>query len=153
MSMLMATPPPATALESFGRRINSVIVRGYTDVAALRDDDGTNVRFVAVEFNDLKANEKAVGLAIEVHPNQAATPTVVSLIDEDEIDGLIEGIGALAKIEHSATALANYDARFRTRGALELANMDDNGTRRITLTATQILPANGQLVWGTHRCR
>src|SRR5688572_8135494 len=61
--MVMAAPPPATALESFGRRVNSVVIRGYTDVASLRDDDGTTVRVIAVEFTDLKANDKAAGLA------------------------------------------------------------------------------------------
>ena len=149
ISLPLNNPPPATILEGFGLRTNATIVRGYSDVAGLRDDDGTVLRVLAVEFNDLKANEKVVGLAIEVHPNRSDAVTVTSLVDGDEIDGLITGVETLAKLEHAATALPNYDARFRTRGSLELANIDDNGTRRLTLTATQVLPANGQLVWST----
>jgi hypothetical protein len=143
------TPPPATTLERFALLTNTVVIRGYTDVAGIRDDQGTVARILAVEFTAVASREKASGLAVEVHPNRADAPLVTVLVDGDEIDGLIDAVDALAKVEHATTPLANYEARFRTRGALELANIDDNGTRRLTLSATQVLPANGQLVWAT----
>src|SRR6266511_4142073 len=93
----LTIPPPTTYLEGFGRRLGSVIVRGYTDVAGLRDDSGNTVRVLAVEFKNLSdAKDQALGLAIEVHPNLAGAQTVTSLIDEAEIDGLIAGIETLA---------------------------------------------------------
>jgi hypothetical protein len=145
----LPSPPAATTLERFGLLTNTVVIRGYTDVAGIRDEQGAVARVLAVEFTAVASREKASGIAIEIHPNRADAPVITALVDEDEIEGLIDAVDALAKIEHATTPLANYEARFRTRGGLELANIDDNGTRRLTLSATQVLAVNGQLVWAT----
>src|SRR5262245_31550151 len=80
--VLTGAPPPATLLERFGRLTNTVVLRGYTDVAGLKDDDGTAIRVLTVQFTSVKSNEKASGLAIEVHPFRPGEQTVTSLIDE-----------------------------------------------------------------------
>src|SRR4051794_32582642 len=64
---MIPAPPPPTRLEQFEQRTGTLIVRGYTDVATLRAEDGATVRVLAVELSDLRRQEKALGLAIEVH--------------------------------------------------------------------------------------
>ena len=149
VAVVVTPPAPATKLEEIQRRVGHLLVRGYTDVAGLRGDDGTAVRVLIVELTDATANQKALGLAIEVRPPTRSERTVLSFVDEDEIDSLMNGLDAMAKIDHGTTSLMNYEARFRTRGMLELANVDNNGSRFITVTATQVLPANAQLIWAT----
>jgi hypothetical protein len=148
MAVVVTPPAPATQLESIQRQTGTVLVRGFTDVAGLRAEDGTSLRVLAVELTDSKGN-KAVGLAIEIRPPSRSERVVLSFIDENEIDPLLAGIDALAKLDHGVTTLTNYEARYRTKGMLELANVDLSGTRFLTVTTTQVLPANAQLIWAT----
>ncbi len=149
IAVVVTPPAPTTQLETVQRRTDTVLVRGFTDVAGLRSDDAATVRVLAVELTDLKASEKVVGLAIEVRPAARGTQAVLSFVDENEVDGLIAGLDTLAKVEHNATSLTGYEARFRTKGMLELANIDINGSRFITVTTSQVLPATSQLAWAT----
>lgn len=149
VAVVVTPPAPATKLEAIQRRTGHLLVRGYTDVAGLRGDDGTIIRVLVVELTDTQANERALGLAIEVRPPTRGERAVLSFVDEDEVDALLNGLDAMAKIEHGSTTLMNYEARFRTRGLLEMANVDNNGSRFITVTSTQILPETSQLVWAT----
>lgn len=149
MAVVVTPPAPTTKLETLQRREGAVMVRGFTDVAGLRADDGSTIRVLAVELNDLTNKEKSTGVAIEVRPSRSGERVVLSFIDEDEISNLLTGLETLSKIDHSVTTLADFEARYRTRGMLELANTEINGNRWITITATQILPANAQLIWAT----
>ena len=148
MAVVVNPPAPATQLEEIQRRTGKVLVRGFTDVAGLRADDGTIVRVLAVELSELKG-DRAYGLAIEIRPPARGERAVLSFVDENEIGPLLDALNDLTKLDHGATTLSNYEARYRTHGSLEVANIDLNGKRLLTVTTTQILPANVQLVWAT----
>src|SRR6185437_9690633 len=140
IAVVVTPPAPTTNLETMQRRTGTVLVRGFTDVAGLRSDDNATLRVLAVELSDMRTSEKVAGLAIEVRPAARGSRAVMSFVDENEIDGLIAGLDTLTKVEHNTTSLTGYEARFRTKGMLELANIDINGSRFITNSTRQGLP-------------
>ena len=70
-----------------------------------------------------------------------------SYVDEDAIDALNDQLAALAKMDRSAVTLSNFDARYRVPGGLEVANIQNNGSRVGEVLAVQELWPSGEIVW------
>jgi hypothetical protein len=142
------TPPALTKLEAFGAQRGVLVIKGFTEVGNLNGDDGSGVRIMAVQFTDAAKKVRERGLAIHVVAggNQGQT---ISYVDEDEIDALIESVGALAKLRSDASPMESFEARYQTRGDLELANVSVNGGRMINVRGAQFMPATGQPVYAT----
>jgi hypothetical protein len=140
-------PPPATLLENILARKNSIIVKGFTEIATITGEDAAGVRVIAVEVTSHANGDHATGLAIEIHSQ--GDRTAVSYIDIEEIDGLISAIDYLTKAEASVTQLANYTVQYHTKGDLELSNFSGDGARMIGIKAVQILPTTNQLIAAT----
>jgi hypothetical protein len=141
MLILSTIPPPATRLEKLAQTRDAVITRGYTVAGEMQADSGAVVRLSAVQVQDAARNLSEAGLMISVR--QATT-----FIDSDEIDSLLAAIDALAKLDRSATALEQVEARFASKGDFELSNLNNNGGRTINVKAVQILTPTGRVIWG-----
>ena len=138
---------PATQLENVLHLRGVVVVKGYTDIGTITGDYNDSVRVTAVELTTPGTSEKASGLAITVH--QGGDPIVesVSYVDFDEIDAMLAALETIAKLEGAAaTTMQHYDADYRTRGELELANVDREGVRFLRVQSTVFLPTTQVVV-------
>ena len=142
------TPPALTRIEAFGAQRGVLVIKGFTDVGHLNGDDGSGLRVMAVQFTDAAKKVRERGLAIHVIAGGDGGQTI-SYVDEDEIDALIEATGALAKLRSDATPMESFEARYQTRGDLELANVNVNGGRVINVRGVQFIPATGQPLFAT----
>jgi hypothetical protein len=140
-------PPPKTKLEAFELRKNALIVRGYTEIGAIRGDDNSAIRIIAVELTDSGKQSKELGLVVEVSRGQ--NRSAISYVDYDEIDALADAMDSVVKLDRTATTLNEFEARFCTKGDLELTNTTQNGSRTLGIRATQVLLPTGQTAWAT----
>jgi hypothetical protein len=140
---MFAPPPPATRLEGLAAQKGLLIIKGYTDIGDVQADDGSHLRVMAVTFTDSKQNREQ-GLVISVEQRDQ-TP-VVAYIDAEEMDPLSDALDQLSKMENNASPMANAEGVFHTRGDLEFTNHSSNGSRVVTVRATQVLIPSGQVL-------
>jgi hypothetical protein len=140
---------PATQLENELHLRGAVVVKGYTDIGEIVGNDG--VRVTAVELTRPGTSDRTMGLAITV--TQAGDPSIlsVSYVDFDEIDPLLAALDAIARIDRtSPTNLQHFDAEYRTRSELEIANVDRDGGRYLRVQSIQMLPTTQIVVAAAH---
>jgi hypothetical protein len=144
---VVANPPaPATRIEAVALRKGAIILRGYSDVGAVQGDS-CSLFVRAVEMSDKSKDEKRYGLELSV---VTQTRTVLSYLDDEDIDALSDAIESLRKLDNTTTALMSFDATYRTRGDLQVTSfVPSSGGRMIALRAVQTLRPSGQLVWAT----
>jgi hypothetical protein len=109
---LLGPLPPATMLEGFPQPIGSMLTLGYdelgdvggvsVDVREIRDTRGGRVRGLVVE--------------IVAAPNGSEQ----SLVDADEIPGLMKAMDDLVAITANPTQFRSFEVRYMTRGELAL---------------------------------
>lgn len=105
--------PPATKLEAF-KAAGSTVMLGYDDLGSVGSPPvNVDVR----EMSDTKG-VKAMGIGVEVTENWYRRD--FSLVDADEIPGLIKGIDALLETSASSSKFENFEVRYETKGELML---------------------------------
>jgi len=136
-------PPPLTRLEALAAQRGVVIVKGYTDIGTLVADDSSSVLVSAVQFSDGQNKESGVALHVS-QPIEGRTMQTTAYVDEQELDGLIAAVNALAKMQDGTTSLQQFDARYQTQGAFELVSTNVNGGRMILVRAMELHPGAEQ---------
>ena len=124
-------PPALTKLEAFAGQRGAVITKGFTDIGVLFGDDASQVNIAAVQMSD--GTTKVRGVAVQVsQPVEGQTVKTTAYVDEEELEELIAAVESLSKLQEGAAApLQQFEARFQTRGALELTHATVNGGRQI----------------------
>jgi hypothetical protein len=116
---LCAFDEPRTSLEEFESRMDTVLVRGSANIGTFNPRSGT-VHVDALEYRDTSHGARTTGIAIRLsdgsHPVESR-----SLIDYDQIDEVVKKIDQVAAADSTGTKLQHFEARFRTRGDLEIA--------------------------------
>jgi hypothetical protein len=130
-------PPPLTRVEALAAQKGLVIVKGYTDVGTLIADDQSSVLVSAVQFSDGRNKEHGVALHVS-QPVEGRTVRTTAYVDEEEMDGLIAAIDSLSKLQDGASPMQHFDARYETRGTLELVSTNLNGGRVILIRALEL---------------
>jgi hypothetical protein len=110
---------PRTKLEAVEWRYQSVLVKGFTQVATLTVG-GVEIRVDAVELKDTATATRAIGLVIALKELGENARENRSFVDYEEIDRLLKGLEAVAQVNESVTKLAGFEARYRTLGDLEI---------------------------------
>jgi hypothetical protein len=103
---------PRNRLEEFETRLETVLVKGNTNVGTISGRGGS-VRVQAIEIQDIGKSTRASGVEITI--NQTET-----LIDYEEIDILVSGLDTVAKASDSITKLAHFQARYRNKEEFEI---------------------------------
>ena len=146
---VVVTQPPPTALDALDRS-QGLTVRGLTKVGEVPDDSGGNLTVFAVTVdNRQSAPQRGLALLVTTKAGAAAR----AYVDEDEIASLLEGVKALAKLDRSATPMADSRGVYRTKGNVTILNVDDNGSRTAIVRTMQISPLTGQVSVATARYR
>jgi hypothetical protein len=111
--------PPKTKYENFELKTGTVLIKGSTQVGAVSTRTG-QVIVRCKEIREPVTGFVEQALSIEVRQTQesAADSTI---IDYDEIDGLIAGLDFLSRADPSLTPLSHFEVTYRTRGELVLS--------------------------------
>ena len=141
-------PPPQTKIEKASIVKDAVALKGYTDVGDVQADNGATIRVTAVQIN--VGSDTALGVAISIRGSNRAA---VSFVDYDELDALINAFDTLGKLQPPVTTLANYQGDYRTKGNVQLSNIDENGGRVLVVRTVQVLDPSGQIIWSTAAMR
>jgi hypothetical protein len=105
---------PATKLEGFKPAAGSVVILGYDDLGSIGSPPvNVDVR----QMSDTKGG-KTLGIAVQVTENWYRKDT--SLVDADEIPGLLKGIDSLIDAGSGSGKFDNVEVRYSTRGELLL---------------------------------
>jgi hypothetical protein len=110
---------PRTKLEAIEWRYESVLVKGFSQIATL-NGRGADVRIDAVELKDATASTRALGIVIALRETGDAPRENRAFIDYDEIDRLLRAMDSIARVNETITKLASFEARYRTVGDLEI---------------------------------
>jgi hypothetical protein len=125
LPVLAQTPEEApalpTKLETFLARQGAVIVRGFSRIGEMRGREGAAVAIDAQEATNADTGEKEYGLTITVKGSGASPSEKTSYLDYEEITPLVRALDAIAKVDRSATQLAEFRADYRTRDGLEIS--------------------------------
>jgi hypothetical protein len=120
---------PRTKLETFDIKHATVLLKGFTRITVPEVRD---VRVDALEMRDLSNASRATGLVVAVRASDEQAHEERAFVDYEEIDSLINGIDGVAGANETMTKLAGFEARYRTRGDLEI------GVFRQTRTAIAV---------------
>ena len=108
---------PRTKLEAIEERYETVLIKGFSQIASLHVRGG-DVRVDVVELKDAAASARAIGIVVALKQSSERLRENRSLIDYEEIDPLLRAIDSVARINETATKLTGFEARYRTPGDL-----------------------------------
>lgn len=132
---------PRTNLEMMDRLMGSVIIKGFTRITTL---DLRGIRVDAVHMRQLAGNFRYKGVVLslrEAQPvgdNRQRTEESRAFIDYEEIDPLLNAIDVMSRVDETATKLVGFEARYRTKGDLELVVFRQTRSGNAVLMTTGI---------------
>lgn len=130
-----------TKLEMIDRLQGSVVIKGFTRITTL---ELRGVRVDAVEMRQLGGNWRFKGVVVslrEAQPvgdNRQRTEESRAFIDYEELDPLLNAMDVMSRVDETATKLVGFEARYRTKGDLELAVFRQTRTGNAVLMSTGI---------------
>jgi hypothetical protein len=112
---------PRNKLEDIDGRMETLLIKGRHWVGTLRAQNGS-ARVEAFEVRDTHNSDRATGVLITFVPADANSRAdeIRSMIDYEEIDGLIKMVDTMIKADDSVTKLSHFEVRYRTRGDFEV---------------------------------
>ena len=115
---------PRTKLEFIDRLQGAIIIKGFTRITTL---DVRGVRVDAVEMRQMGGNTRGRGIVVslrEAQPigdNRSRINESRAFVDYEEIDGLLNAIDVISRVDETTTKLVGFEARYRTLGDLEIS--------------------------------
>jgi hypothetical protein len=123
---------PRTKLESLDQRYSTIIIKGFTRINTI---EVRGIRVDAVEMHEPGQTSTAKGLVIALREGGDRPNDNRAFVDFDEIDPLLGAIDSLSRIDETSTKLTGFEARYQTRGDLELVTFrQTNRGTAVTLT-------------------
>jgi len=117
-----------TEIGLFESQTGVVIVKGFGHVGSVSTSAAT-ISVRCKESTSAATGRKDYGIAIEIEANQGRT---LAIVDYDELDGLLNSMDYLGKLNFGVTSLPGFDATFTTKSGLELiayGNKQQGGIR------------------------
>ncbi len=109
------TPP--TRLDAMETNTDTILIRASALMGSVAASGGT-VSVKARDFTDAGANQRELGISIDIAMGGLRVDSV--LIDYDELNGLLNGIDYLNRVDWSITSFPAFDASFTTRGGFRV---------------------------------
>ena len=112
---------PRNKLEDIDGRMETLLIKGRHWVGTVRAQNGS-ARVEAFEARDTHNSDRATGVLITFLPADANSRSdeIRSMIDYEEIDGLVKMVDMLIKADDNVTKLSHFEERYRTRGDFEV---------------------------------
>lgn len=122
------TNAPATVIENFELRTDTVIVKGFSTVGSVAIGDAA-ISVHSKESSDIGHRQKAYGIMVIFsgsgnQPRQMISKTSL-VVDDDELDALTDGMDYIGKVTYDVTALAGFDASYTTKSGLRISAHSD----------------------------
>jgi len=112
---------PRNKLEDIDGRMETLLIKGRHWVGTVRAQNGS-ARVEAFEVRDTHNSDRATGVLITFLPADANSRSdeIRSMIDYEEIDGLVKMVDTMIKADDNVTKLSHFEERYRTRGDFEV---------------------------------
>jgi hypothetical protein len=112
---------PRNKLEDIDGRMETLLIKGRHWVGTVRAQNGS-ARVEAFEVRDTHNSDRATGVLITFVPADANSRSdeIRSMIDYEEIDGLVKMVDTMIKADDNVTKLSHFEERYRTRGDFEV---------------------------------
>lgn len=112
---------PRTRLEQL-EDAGGVIIKGFTRITTI---DVRGIRIDAVEMRDLPDANGGIqfgkGLVVVLREGGDRPDENRAFVDYDEIQYLLNAIDVISRVDETATKLPGFEARYRSRGDLEIS--------------------------------
>ncbi|MGA9994225.1 MAG: hypothetical protein WBP93_02370 [Pyrinomonadaceae bacterium] len=123
---------PQTKIEAFQYQTGAVIIKAFTRIGAMRGTGGT-VEVTSIEFTEARSGRKEQGIVVDVKEFGRGERSERSYIDDEEIAPLLRAIDDISKIGTDVTKLANFEARYTTRGDFSIATFNEAETINVAI--------------------
>ncbi|MGB9180894.1 MAG: hypothetical protein WCB68_16805 [Pyrinomonadaceae bacterium] len=123
---------PQTKIEAFQYQTGAVIIKAFTRIGAMRGAGGT-VEVISIEFTEARSGRKEQGIVVDVKEFGRTERSERSYIDDNEIAPLLRAIDDISKIGTDVTKLANFEARYTTRGDFSIATFNEAETINVAI--------------------
>jgi hypothetical protein len=124
---------PKSRLELFEANTSTVLIKGTDDIGALAGKLGV-VTVKCRETKDATTGLREFGVIVTVTQAEGIEDTTV--VDFDELDGLLRALDYISKVEWSITSLGHFEASFTTKSGLKVATYS---SRRTTTVEAQVM--------------
>jgi len=112
---------PRTKLEEL-EDARGLIIKGFTRITTV---DVRGVRIDAIEMRDPRSVNggfiTAKGLVVVLREGGERPDEDRAFVDYDEIEYLLNAIDVISRVDETATKLPGFEARYRSRGDLEIS--------------------------------
>jgi len=125
---------PRTKLEALDERHSAIIVKAFTRITTI---EVRGVRIDAVDMRELGGTARARGIVISLREEGGRTDDNRAFVDYEEMDGLLNAIDAIARVDETVTRMPGFEARYKTLGDLEI------GVFRQTRSGTAVALTTG----------
>lgn len=109
---------PRTKLEAFEDSYGTVIIKGFTRITTI---ELRGVRIDAVEIRQTGITFLAKGIVVVLREGGERPNENRAFVDYEELDPLLNAIDVLARVDETATKHPGFEARYLTKGDLELS--------------------------------
>lgn len=109
---------PRTKLEAFEDSYGTVIIKGFTRITTI---ELRGVRIDAVEIRQTGTTFLAKGIVVVLREGGERPNENRAFVDYEELDPLLNAIDVLARVDETTTKHPGFEARYLTKGDLELS--------------------------------
>ena len=109
---------PRTKLEAFEDSYGTVIIKGFTRITTI---ELRGVRIDAVEIRQTGITFLAKGIVVVLREGGERPNENRAFLDYEELDPLLNAIDVLARVDETTTKHPGFEARYLTKGDLELS--------------------------------
>jgi len=131
---------PLTDLEQFQDIYGALLIKGFTNLTAIRGNTGT-LQISIIEFRNAANNTRVKGVVADITTTDRQNERSRSFIEYSELDTLIRGMTLLSKLNSDASPLQGLEAVFTTKGEFSISNfLNRHAEPRISVTAGRRTP-------------
>lgn len=109
---------PRTKLEALEDSYSTVIIKGFTRITTI---ELRGVRIDAVEIRQTGITFLAKGIVVVLREGGERPNENRAFVDYEELDPLLNAIDVLARVDETTTKHPGFEARYLTKGDLELS--------------------------------
>ena len=119
---------PKSRLETFEANTSTLLIKGTDDMGVVVGKVGA-VTVRCRESKDVSTGQREFGVIVTVTQAEGIEDTTV--IDFDELDGLLRALDYISKVEWSVTSLGHFEASFITKSGLKASTYSSRRTTTV----------------------